>query len=204
MARRRYQRPRPFRFRKRVVFVATEGRATERIYFEELKHLHRESVTILVSPGRAGEVNPLRVFERLQREIKSKATDWLPGDSAWLVVDTDHWTPEERNQVLQKIAQDSRTGLAASNPTFELWLLLHFRDAWGAVTASGLTALLQEPGCLGRFDKADYDARILLEGLKEAVARARKADASRVDEWPAPGTTQVHRCVAAVLGSKEP
>jgi hypothetical protein len=98
----RYQRPSPARIRKPVVLLATEGEKTEAIYFEMLRHRCRGVVTVLVSAGRPGESNPTRVLKRLRDELgkRRRRRDWIEGDSAWLVVDTDRWTVAERGAVV--------------------------------------------------------------------------------------------------------
>jgi hypothetical protein len=63
--------------------VATEGKETEPLYFDELKARFREVVTVLVSAGRSGQSNPQRVLDRLRREIANRAS-WTHRDQAWL------------------------------------------------------------------------------------------------------------------------
>lgn len=190
----RYQRSRPSRHSKPTVLVATEGKETEPLYFDELKARFREVVTVLVSAGRSGQSNPQRVLDRLRREIANRAS-WTHRDQAWLVVDTDQWTASERREIETAIASDSRLHLASSNPCFELWLLLHFRDGWAAVSTSDLDQLLKSSTCFGAYEKEDYDATSLMERIEDAIRRAEAADASPPDKWTAPGETHVHRVV---------
>ena len=196
----RYQRPSPARIRKPVVLLATEGEKTEAIYFEMLRHRCREVVTVLVSAGRPGESNPTRVLKRLREELakRRRNRDWIEGDSAWLVVDTDRWTVSERSDVLKEQAQgDFR--LAASNPCFELWLLLHFRDAWPSVAGENLSGLLGGTDCLGTYAKASYPVEALWPRIREAIKRAGRSDAAPKSEWPSPGSTRVHHALQVIL-----
>jgi hypothetical protein len=194
----RFQRRPPSRHGKPMVLVATEGKETEPIYFDELKTRFREVVTVLVSAGKTGQSNPQRVLKRLREEIAKRAS-WSKRDQAWLIVDTDQWSASECKEIEAAIAGDSRLYLATSNPCFELWLLLHFRDAWEAVTSDDLDRLLNSSACFGIYEKEDYDASSLMERIEGAISRAKTADTSPPDKWSAPGETQVYRVVKKIM-----
>jgi hypothetical protein len=194
----RYQRRAPFRESKPTILIASEGKETEPLYFEELKTRHRQVVTVIVSAGRSGQTNPLRVLKRLKEEV-SKRASWTHRDQAWLVVDTDQWSEAERREIQRAIAEDSRIHLAASHPCFELWLLLHFRDAWETITATDLDRLLNAPECFTGYVKEDYDVATLLPKIGEAIRRAKTADLTASDQWPAPGTTHVYKVVENII-----
>ena len=198
----RYRRAKPDRVRKPVVLLVTEGTHTEVLYFEELKKTHREVVTLLISGGRPGELNPLRVLKRLRNEVtkRRRSKDWIKGDSAWLVVDTDQWKDEEKLEILSEAGQGDFQ-LAASNPCFEVWLLMHFRPAWTSATAKDLRELLATRECLGRFAKNSYPAAALIPKTREAIQRARQADAADSDAWPVGGSTRVYRAVEAITST---
>ena len=59
------------------------------------------------------------------KRAKSQKDDNLRYDAIWCVFDIDEhpFVPEARQQ-----ARDNAIELAVSNPCFELWVLLHFRD----------------------------------------------------------------------------
>ncbi len=197
----RFQRRSPFRDSKPTILIASEGQETEPLYFDELKTRHREVVTVIVSAGRSGQTNPRRVLKRLKEEI-SKRASWTHRDQAWLVVDTDQWSEAERREIQEAVAENSRIHLAASNPCFELWLLLHFRDAWEAITAADLYRLLKSSTCFGAYEKEAYDASSLIGRIEDAIGRAETADTSPPDKWTAPGETHVYRIVEKITGRK--
>ena len=194
----RFQRRTPYRQSKPMVLVATEGKETEPIYFEELKKQFRDVVTVLVSAGKVGQSNPQRVLKRLHEEMAKRAA-WSKRDQAWLVVDTDAWSTAERQEIEAAVAGDPRLHLSTSNPCFELWLLLHFRDAWEAVTPDDLDRLLNSPECLGSYAKERYPVGLLMARIQDAIDRAEKADTSPPDKWTAPGKTQVYRVVQKIM-----
>lgn len=65
-----------------------------------------------------------------------KGRTYRKGDQAWCVIDTDDWTNEEINAVLDWAASRSHYHVAISNPKFELFLVMHFEDAKGCTTAA--------------------------------------------------------------------
>jgi len=199
MARRsRFQRRIPFRDSKPLVLIATEGRVTEPIYFAELKDRFREVVTVLVSPGKAGEMNPSRVLKRLKKEVKNWAS-WTKKDQAWLVVDTDEWSEEDKSKVAAEIAKDKSLHLASSNPCFEVWLLMHFRGTWEGISKEDLDKLLASKDCLGSYEKNKYDAAALMERIEDSLKRAKDTDSSTEDQWVGPGQTHVYQVVEKII-----
>jgi len=200
MAASRYHRAKPIRVRKPVVLLATEGSHTEVVYFQELKKTHREVVTVLISAGKPGELNPKRVLKRLRDEVRKhrRNKDWLRSDSAWLVVDTDQWAEEERQEILRE-AREGDFQLAASNPCFEVWLLLHFREVWPSATGKDLRELLAANDCLGLFTKTSYPVARLLPQTQAAIERARRSDTADLQAWPGAGSTRVYKAVEAII-----
>jgi hypothetical protein len=194
----RFQRRAPFRESKPTILIASEGQETEPLYFDELKTRHRGVVTVIISAGRSGQTNPRRVLKRLKEEI-SKRASWTHRDQAWLVVDTDQWSEAERREIQAAVAEDTRIHLAASNPCFELWLLLHFRDAWEAITAADLGRLLKSSTCFGAYEKEAYDASSLMGRIEDAIGRAKVAGHTAHNQWPTPGTTHVYKVVEKII-----
>ncbi len=117
--------PRPQFVRDARIFViAVEGEKTEEQYFS-LFGSSRVHVEVL-SAGSGSLSAPKHVLERLVRF--EQQYDLGPEDERWFVADVDRQRGQFLAQVTQ-IARDSGYHLAISNPCFELWLLLHFREA---------------------------------------------------------------------------
>lgn len=117
--------PRPAYVRDASLFViATEGEKTEAQYFS-IFNSERVRVEILPT-GPDGRSAPKHVLERLVKFQDQHALEAM--DELWLVVDVDR----QRPQFLDEVTRDAQAGgyrVAVSHPCFELWLLLHFRDA---------------------------------------------------------------------------
>lgn len=112
------------------VLICCEGRVTEPSYFNGLKNeLRIRLVHIEVVP--AGP-NPKTIVDyaverkkEAEREARRKRDANLKYDEVWCVFDVDSHPriPEAKQKAVANGVE-----LAISNPCFELWLLLHFRD----------------------------------------------------------------------------
>jgi hypothetical protein len=102
------------------VLIVCEGSKDEPEYFEDLKQELRASGVHIPRSGSS----PTSVVETAIREVRRAAEAGEPYDHAWCVFDRDtHADFQEACQV----ANGNRIHLAVSVPSFEVWLLLHFR-----------------------------------------------------------------------------
>lgn len=104
------------------------------------------------------------------KRAKQEEDQNLAFDSVWCVFDVDNH-PKLDEAKLMAGAND--IDLAISNPCFELWLLLHFRDNPGALDRVTLRAMLK------KFD-VGYDKHVshasYVEEYENAVIRAKRMD----------------------------
>lgn len=102
-----------------------------------------------------------------ETEATKEEDDNLKYDSVWVVFDVDD---HPRIPDAIQMARDNSIELAISNPAFELWLLLHFRDQPGMNGRAVVRRLLD--GFIRDYDKsvnfADYE-----DGYEDAVRRAK-------------------------------
>jgi hypothetical protein len=90
-------------------------------------------------------------------------------DEIWCVFDRDQ---HERFHEAIQMARDNGFELAVSNPDFELWLLLHFRESPGARHRDDLRRLLRDEHLPGYDKKLDFDK--LAPGVPAATRRAER------------------------------
>ncbi|MBF0503345.1 MAG: RloB domain-containing protein, partial [Candidatus Riflebacteria bacterium] len=126
---RTFCRPYGQRRYNRLFLIAAEGSETEPGYFS----LFDGKVVRVECLSESGKSAPVHVLKRMNAMIDRMSM--RAGDEAWLVVDKDHWSDEQLNELWQwsqmQQMQGQHTikrGLAVSNPKFEYWLLLHFED----------------------------------------------------------------------------
>jgi hypothetical protein len=138
-------------------------------------------VEVVIEPG-AGV--PKTVVEAAVSRMKAAAKDAerqgdanLAFDEVWCVFDVDEH-PKLADARVQ--ARDNGVNVAISNPCFELWLVLHFRDQTAHIDRHGIQKACGSEQCLVGYSKRlsakEYAA--LAERYPEAVKRA-----SDLDRW---------------------
>ena len=199
----------------RLIVIASEGKDTERIYFKALAKEYtnpRVHVHILErSEDEQNNSSPEHVLKQLNDykghyELESD-------DELWLVVDRDRWTEAMLSRVATECAQDNFMHVALSNPCIELWLLLHLVDAtlltseeeqlWMENRRKSKNAdpylkvrLRQE---MGSYHESSYDAKMLIEHVDVAIARAEALDNNPADRWPQTLGTRVYLLAESVM-----
>lgn len=184
--------PRPGASRAvRLFYVGVEGGVTEPDY---LTHLNRE-----FGDTHKFHIHPISQSRGFKpREVVNRVIKYQGGsDHLWALFDRDE---HEGILTAMKTAQEAGVNVAFSHPSFDLWLLLHFRDFSGAQAGSDKIVhekLRQQQG-FERFsdtgDKSVTNARaIALTGNHHAaMKRARKL----ADDCPTRGCSAAHGHVA--------
>lgn len=176
--RERYRRPgrrEAFRDRKPIILIVCEGGNTEPQYLEQFAEFHRNSRVRIELAGGCGV--PLTVV-RKARDRKNAATenakrekdDNLKYDAVWCAFDRDDH-PNIGEATL--LAVQNGIEIAMSNPSFELWLLLHLRDAPGMLHRAKARAMLRT--YVPEYDK-NVDFERYRPGYEKAVQRAKDLD----------------------------
>lgn len=179
--------------------MVCEGRVTERSYIEGFKRVVRNATVEVKVHDEHGD--PRRLVEMAKSEkrqalaeAKRESDDFLAYDEVWCAFDRDQ---HERFEDACQMARDNQLELAVSNPCFELWLLLHFRDNPGPQHRHRLQKMLTKhlPG----YDKHVDFAR-LADLVDQATRRARRLDqeAERVGETFRNPTTGFYRLTESI------
>ena len=106
------------------ILVACEGKVTEPRYLEYLRHTERIPLTLIIESG----MTPKSLVERavtLKAEANRSKDPNEHFDEVWCVFDVDE---HPKIDGARQQAGENGISLVVSNPCFELWLLLHFKD----------------------------------------------------------------------------
>jgi hypothetical protein len=186
--RNRYRRPgrrEAFRDPRPIILIVCEGKKTEPEYFGGFSRAcQNPRVRLEIAPEHGVPrtvVETARDYKRRgEIEAKRERDENLAYDAVWCVFDVD----EHPNvgEALE-MARDNAIDVALSNPCFELWLLLHFRDNPGMKTRQQMRELLKV--YVPDYDKSvDYRATYL-QGYSAAAQRAERiCDAAAEDGEP--------------------
>ena len=189
----------PNRPARRRLLVVCEGQRTEPEYVRGLAAAARNPLVDVEIAREHGD--PKRVVEAAKARASSAAADarrrhdrFLGYDEVWCLFDRDEH-PRFDAAVDQARANDF--ALAVSNPCFELWLLLHFRESPGDRHRHDVQELLgkEVPGYAKEVAFATYAPRVA-----DACLRAQRLDegAAAMGELGRNPTTGVYRLVASI------
>lgn len=208
-----FKRPENKRSAKLIV-IATEGRKTERIYFEALaENFDSTKVHVEVIEKLDDNSSPDVVLEQLNSFADEFNLD--ENDELWMVIDRDYqsWEIEMIKSVAQICHQKKGYYLAVSNPAFELWLLLHLVDC-SVLTQKEKEDLFKNAkvtrktyskkmlsDLLGGFNEAKYDADSFVPKVEEAIKNAIALDVNPRTRWPNYLATRVYKLVQNIISS---
>jgi hypothetical protein len=184
--------------------IATEDTYAPLQYFQAFK-LSR--IKIHVVPTVDGCSSASAVLSRLkaEQEKAKRCGDIQEGDQFWMVCDTDHYSEGSHVRAFSaalKEARDAGFQVAVTNPCFELWLLLHVADAPPPpADAAAILELLN--AALGQYNKTNIPATRFLDGLGDALKRARMLDIGATG-WPQSIGTQMHLLIEELLPRRSP
>jgi hypothetical protein len=194
---------RPYNQRDARLFViATEGKKTEKAYFEGLFFDSRIKIEILPT-GDNNQSSPKHVIERLNT-FKDRY-DLREDDTLWLVIDVDNWKPKNLSEVCREAKQKGYR-LAISNPCFEVWLYLHVSDLdpqdFNGIGSENLKCELIEKRLrliLGSYSKAKLDIEPYKNTIRDAINRAKSMHKNASQNWPPTIGSHVYRVVEMIL-----
>lgn len=183
----------------RLIIIATEGRKTEKQYFD---HFRSRRVQVKVLPtDKNNHSSPQHVLERL--ESFEKSYDIAADDELWLMIDRDRW-PEVNLKQVAKSALEKKYKLAVSNPCFEVWLLCHFQPLPPAAKNCDTIKTVLKTVLGGSYNKSRLDVSIFKDKVSVACHMARTADINPNFRWPKTVGTHVYKVVDSINKSNMP
>lgn len=119
---------------EKLFVLSYEGAVTERKYFQDFRasNYFNNSGLIEIVPlkkpkDRASDpFSVKKLLKEAKREYRFKTTDEF-----WLIIDRDDWEEIHKldfNELLAECKKEKNFYLAMSNPCFEIWLVLHFKE----------------------------------------------------------------------------
>jgi hypothetical protein len=191
----------PFRRQEPTILVVSEG-LTEKEYLDAFwKASHNPRVTIEVVGERGVPKTVVEVakeeYDKAIQRAQNEDDDNLKFDSVWCVYDVDD---HPHLSEAREMAAANGFETAISNPSFELWLLLHFRDDPGSHHRDTIKSFLKkyDPG----YDKhVDFD--LYAGGYEQGAIRARTLDkiAAQIHDDGRNPTTGVYRLTELIRGT---
>jgi hypothetical protein len=179
--------------------LVSEGEVTEPSYFKRFQHdVRNPRVHVAVAKEHGVPLTVVEVAVKLcneaQEEAKSQRDENLLWDEVWAVFDVDS---HPNLEAAKRMAVQESIRLAVSNPCFELWALLHFRNQPAFIERDKVRAELQIH--MPNYDK-ELDFARMKSNYAQAVQRAQELDdeAARHEEPGRNPTTGVRHLTEAI------
>ena len=135
------------RERRKKFVIVCEGDETEPIYFKKYRTRY-SNLDVIIPPSRYTDPKNLVDFSREQ--IDYYALDLKNGDVIWCVFDCDNNSQEAISTAYRKA---KNVKLCLSNPSYELWYLLHFKYVCSKLTNDELKEKLERN--IPKYDKSE-------------------------------------------------
>ncbi len=183
-----YREPKP------RILVVCEGSVTEPRYFRDFSTDQKNGLVEVNAIGLGFDPTTL-VEEAAKRqdmaakEAENKEDDFLSYDDVWCVFDIDDKPRERKVPEARSAAKKLKIKLGISNPSFELWALLHFQDYNKPGNQTQVGKALKKH--LPKYEKL-LPYEILAPTYDEAVTRAKAGAKNRAgegDPYGDPSTT---------------
>lgn len=175
----RLDRRKPKKNPRAKITVVCEGKITEPQYLNELARYYGCLISLdLVIRGAAGV--PLSILRKARELIRYPEEEFGQNDQVWAVFDCD-----DHPEVARVIREAGEAGVSIgySNPCFELWLVLHYRDFDAPARRDQIQRALRSlmPSYNPRGSKEISFAEIC-DGVELAERRAEQMDKRRAQE----------------------
>ncbi|WP_113718530.1 RloB family protein [Arthrobacter dokdonensis] len=153
----------------RITFrIYSEGESTEPEYIDALKRLPEfaETIAVDIAIEEVG-ATPMHLVESA---CAAKHRVDLDIDFYWCVFDVEHPKPHPYLDRATNMARDNDVSLAISNPCFELWLILHYRDQTAHLSTDEAIRLRKG---LDGSDGKHLDGATYMAARRDAIRRAQ-------------------------------
>lgn len=186
---------------RQCLLIVCEGAQTEPNYFESLRRqLKLKLVEVEVEGEGAAPISVVNhaLIRRDERERQAKnfqrrsQFSLPPFDEVWCVFDVEK---PDKNPSFQQAVNKTRSNkleLAVSNPAFEYWYLLHFKETTQPFAdATELIRALKDKNCLPNYEKDLNICDILFVHTDTAIERAGRLLDNHPDlgrDFPNPST----------------
>ncbi len=161
------------RQRNPVIYIFCEDQKSAKKYFEEMRQkIQCRSAKIeILSRGNA---DPLRLVKYVRKYIKDNQNNIIKGKDAFFCVFDEDGRGDKKLQEIEKELSQKHGSLVTkvfSNPSFELWYLLHFIDQNAALNNNQLIQKLQKS--IPNYSKSEGYYNPLEKSLQTAIKRAK-------------------------------
>lgn len=158
-----------------IILIVCEGVETEYRYFEAMRK--REGLlSVSIEVARSGRQSERLVQQAIKlRRQRAQEPDALPYEEVWCVFDREAVNEPADFPAAIIRAEREQLALAISNPCFEYWYLLHYRETDRPFRdADEVCEALRSNDCLPGYQKNQVVFERLHERREQALERAER------------------------------
>ena len=187
---------------KPMIIITAEGRnETEARYFNNFR---TADCPYIIKFHKAGHLtDPTKLAESIRKKWDAEDADVRTGDMAFVVVDLDN-KESKAKEIQQLEAKSSVEMFIVSNPSFEVWYLLHYGFSTKSYINADAAIRELKKHCPG-YEKTSDMYSLLKDKMGEAIANAEKLEGyNKAEEHQHPDVncnpyTDVHRLVKLII-----
>jgi hypothetical protein len=184
--------------------IYCEGRRTEVRYFQDVRtDLRASTVEIVIGREHKEPLGLVQAAIEHQRQAPNRQKDGYEAyDQVWCVFDVEAPRPHPRLADALRLARKYGVQCAVSNPCFELWVLLHFREPPGYLTSKQASRHVEACDCGYSREAKQVDYDVIRDKRLDAYDRAARLDQRHREPAKAVGRnpwTSVHLLVDALF-----
>ncbi|MDO8727606.1 MAG: RloB family protein [Candidatus Methanoperedens sp.] len=151
----------------KLFLIVCEGEKTEPMYFKRYRKRH---CNLIIKTPESKSTDPVNLVKFAKEQIKKEELDLKTGDAIWCVFDCDENTNENMSRAIKIAGKD--VNICLSNPSFELWFLLHFTSIVSKLFRSEVIEKLKKEIPDYEKNKDVYD--LLVNKREIALKNAKK------------------------------
>ncbi|MCK4258722.1 MAG: RloB domain-containing protein [Halanaerobiales bacterium] len=159
--------------RNKTIYIFCEGTETEPNYFQNYKKKSRKCSSINIPKTNPKCTDPINLINYAEKYIKQEGIkiDYDFGDRVWFVFDVDN-NSDEKLLRAKKLAEEKKYEIILSNPSFEIWFLLHFSYTAKFMTNKEVMGELEKLNSGYKKNKDIFDEIMSLQS--EAIKNAKR------------------------------
>lgn len=171
-------RVRKLRIPKNKIIIAVEGKnKTEKTYFSNFDDGKKR---YSISFAKGNYTDPVNLVKMLIIEIKKLGLDLENNDEAYCIFDTD--IDIQKNILINdaiNLAKENNIKVITSNPSIEIWFLLHFEYTTSRMNNKELIKRLRK--YYPNYDKNINIFKDINQNVKEAIKNAKKLEEYQIN-----------------------
>jgi len=166
----------------KAVLIALEDTKSSRYYFEKL--IHHKGLSGKIILAKHIGTNPKKVLEAVEK-YKEKNPD-TKFEKEWIVIDRDSFSNDDFKGTIEE-ARQKGICVAFSNESYELWILLHFKQVNAYTNREDLKSHLNKifkEKFRKEYSKASADIYNLIIGQQQtAIKNAKRLVTKHISDY---------------------